>query len=342
MENGGGGGRWFVAGCFLVGCLLPQSAGAFQSLRSDLRKNGSVTMRAFEPLRAVLQQSSAVVYDGRKPVAYGTVVDAGGWIVTKASEIAGRKKLVVRVGARKFSSVEVAATDDRWDVALLKIDAVDLVPVRWSEAGEPKQGTWVVTNGATTRSKRRALAGIISANARALPATGGVALGVVLDAGTAKAKISEVVKKSGAEKAGVKAGDVIVALDGKKVGKREELIKLLEARKPGDRVRLRCLRQGKEIELDVELMPKEGMFEGPKSRQDKMSGRFSKRRSGFPRVIQHEILGDRTTVGGPLIDLSGRCVGVNIAQANRAESFAIPAREMRELVARLRKKATGK
>ena len=37
-------------------------------------------------------------------------------------------------------------------------------------------------------------------------------------------------------------------------------------------------------------------------------------------------------MGGPLLDLDGRCVGVNIARVNRCESFAIPAEEMLQVI----------
>jgi serine protease Do len=41
------------------------------------------------------------------------------------------------------------------------------------------------------------------------------------------------------------------------------------------------------------------------------------------------------TIGGPLLDLDGRCIGMNIARANRAESFAIPVEELRDVISRL-------
>ena len=63
------------------------------------------------------------------------------------------------------------------------------------------------------------------------------------------------------------------------------------------------------------------------------------RRSGFPRVLQHDILGSSKIVGGPLLDLDGRCLGMNIARANRAESFAIPVEDLKDIAARLLKQA---
>jgi serine protease Do len=76
-------------------------------------------------------------------------------------------------------------------------------------------------------------------------------------------------------------------------------------------------------------------FGAQQSRNDTMSGDYSKRRSGFPRVLQHDVQGNRATVGGPLLDLEGRCIGMNIARANRAESFAIPVEELRDVISRL-------
>ena len=38
-------------------------------------------------------------------------------------------------------------------------------------------------------------------------------------------------------------------------------------------------------------------------------------------------------MGGPVLDLDGKLIGMNIARANRAETFAIPVEELRELSA---------
>ena len=81
------------------------------------------------------------------------------------------------------------------------------------------------------------------------------------------------------------------------------------------------------------------MFTDQMNRNDQMSGEFSPHRSGFPRVMQHDILGSRSVVGGPLLDLDGRCIGMNIARANRAESFAIPVEDLKALAERLMKQA---
>ena len=56
---------------------------------------------------------------------------------------------------------------------------------------------------------------------------------------------------------------------------------------------------------------------------------------GFQRVLQHDTVLEPEDCGGPLVDLEGRVVGVNIARAGRIETLAIPAREVQALIAQM-------
>jgi S1-C subfamily serine protease len=195
----------------------------------------------------------------------------------------------------------------------------------------------VVANGATSRFARRALAGIVSAKIREIPAAGGIALGVVLAPKKKSLTIEEVVDGSGAQEAGLEKGDVILRIAGEKITRIEDVSEALQDRKAGSTVEVLCRRGDKEFTAQVRLFAKGEMFADTMNRNDMMSGDFSKRRSGFPRVMQHDILGSSRVTGGPLLDLEGRCVGMNIARANRAESFAIPVEDLKEIAARLMK-----
>jgi S1-C subfamily serine protease len=226
-----------------------------------------------------------------------------------------------------------------WDVALVKIEAAGLIPVVYAETSALPQGSWVVANGATTRSTRRLLAGIVSAKIREIPVAGGPALGVVLSSETKRLVIEEVNDKSGAKEAGLQKGDVILSIEGKKVTKIEEIGEVLKDRKEGSKVKVTYRRKKAEHTVEVRLAAKADLFEEQKNRNDEMSGEYSPRRSGFPRVLQHDILGSRQVVGGPLLDLEGRCVGMNIARANRAENYAIPVEDLKEIAARMIEKA---
>jgi serine protease Do len=317
--------------------LLP--AAGQQSLESAYRTTGTAVVAAFEPQRRVLQTSSAVMLDGRREIGYGVVVSPDGHILAKASEVEAVSGLSVTVDQTNYKQVRVLRTDPQWDVALLKVEAAGLVPVEWAGTSAVPQGTWVVANGASTRTTRRLLAGIVSARIREIPASGGAALGVVLNVKGKSLVVEEVNEKSGAAEAGLQKGDVILTIEDRKVRKVEEIGEILKDRKAGTSVRMTYRRDGREATADVRLAARGELFTDQMNRNDQMSGDFSPRRSGFPRVMQHDILGSRQVQGGPLLDLDGRCLGMNIARANRAESFAIPVEDVREIAARLMKQA---
>ncbi len=309
---------------------LALPASAQQRLETNFRTTGAAVTAVFEPQREVIQKSSAVIYDGNKEIAYGTVISADGCILTKASEVEGVGKIDVRVDKESYRDAKVVMTDPRWDVALLKIEAADLTPVVFAPDSKLPRGTWVVVNGVTSRTNRRVLAGIISADAREIPPEGGAVLGVTLKETKKGLAVEEVSKDSGAEKAGMKKGDILTTIAGKPFKEIAALGKLLSEMKSGTDVKVTLLREGKKTELDVKLSARGDLFREA-SRNDEMSGDFSNRRSGFPRVIQHDVLGASQSMGGPVLDLEGRAVGMNIARANRAETYAIPAEELREL-----------
>ena len=320
-----------------AGLLLP--AAGQQSLDSAYRTTGTAVVAAFEAQRQVLQTSSAVIMTGRKEIACGVVISAAGHILTKASEVRDVTGLTVTVDKMNYPEVKVLMVDPTWDVALLKIEASGLVPVVYAPTSAVPQGTWVVANGATTRTARRLLAGIVSAKIREIPASGGAALGVILNPKSKMLELDAVNEKSGAKEAGLQKGDVILSIEGKKVKKIEDIGEILKDRKAGSSVKLIYRRNEVETTVDVRLAARGEMFTDQMNRNDQMSGEFSPHRSGFPRVMQHDILGSRSVAGGPLLDLDGRCIGMNIARANRAESFAIPVEDLKELAGRLMKQA---
>jgi serine protease Do len=323
----------------LAGCMLATRLAAQQSLESAYRTTGTAVVAAFDAQRAVLQSSSALMLDGRKEVGYGVIISPQGHILTKASEFLEWKKPAVTVDRTNYPEVRLLAVDQEWDVALVKIEAAGLVPVAYAPNSNVPAGTWVVANGATTRTTRRALAGIVSAKTREIPAAGGAALGVVLKAKAKTLEIEEVNEKSGAKEAGLQKGDVITTIAGKAVDTIQDIAAALKDRKAGTVVKITFRRNNEERNAEVRLSARSEMFTEQMNRNDQMSGDFSKRRSGFPRVLQHDILANSKIIGGPLLDLDGRCLGMNIARANRSETFAIPVEDLKSLADRLMKQA---
>jgi serine protease Do len=325
----------------VLGAFAPAIAVAQQSLESDYRMTGRAIVAPFDGARAVLQTSSALILNGRDEIGYGVVISADGHILTKASEFPNLGTLTVVVDRARFDEVKLLAMDPTWDVALLKVDAKDLVPVNFAPSGDVPQGTWVIANGATTRTKRRALVGIVSAKTREIPAAGGAALGIVLAENAKKLKIGEVSENSGAKEADLRKGDIIIELEGTKVSKITDLAEVLKDRKAGSVVKVTLMRGKEKLTVDVRLSAKGDLFSEMANRNDLMSGDFSRRRSGFPRVMQHDILLNSKTTGGPLLDLDGRCLGMNIARANRAESFAIPLEDLKTISDKLMREAAA-
>lgn len=335
----------------LIQTLLPlavilaaaQTLPAQNTLPADLRINGKIVWKAFEPQRQVLQASSAVIYtDGRSRIMkiYGTVVTEDGYILTKASEIEGAPNLSLRIGAELYRDVELVDVDPEWDVATLKITpASPLTPVRLGDASDAAQGTWVISNGSTTRSQRRVKVGVLGASTREVASVKRVILGVVLGGdGDGGLTLDKVAKDGGAAKAGLKKGDILRQVEGEKLTGRGQLLKILKGKKPGDKVAVQVERGGETKAFEVELKAAPGAKR--MTRNDQMSGgkfSLSRRRSDFPRVMQHDTPLIKDRVGGPLLNLDGKCIGMNIARASRVATFAIPARELREIIARVKK-----
>jgi len=80
-------------------------------------------------------------------------------------------------------------------------------------------------------------------------------------------------------------------------------------------------------------IPESNEFSAPVSR--KLSSTISSQRFGFPLVFEHDSMVPNYLCGGPLVDVHGQVVGINIARANRTTTYAIPARVAEQLVQRL-------
>ena len=311
-----------------------------QGLPAEQRINGKLVWQAFEPQREILQRSSAVIYTDEKSHVkslYGVVVSEDGYILTKASEIEGKEHLSLRVDDELFTDVARISVDDEWDVAVLKVNSEEVfTPVVFSDKNDVEMGHWVVSNGSTSRSNRRVRVGIVSAVTRAIHTS--VILGVQFASGDKeKLKIEKLSKENGAAKAGLKEGDVLLSVGGVTLKERDELLEWMKGRKPGEKIAVEVMRGDKKLTFDVELMARDD-DEMPMDRNDQMSGgekQLSKRRTGFARVIHHDTPLIKSSVGGPLLALDGKCIGMNIARASRVATFAIPALELRGIIAQM-------
>lgn len=78
-------------------------------------------------------------------------------------------------------------------------------------------------------------------------------LGVVTDGDEKGVEIQSVSKESAAEKAGLKKGDIITKIDNKKIETTDDVTAAVRAHKPGEKISITYLRDGKEQKATTEL-----------------------------------------------------------------------------------------
>jgi len=297
-------------------------------------KNGEETLRAFEPLSKLTRHSIVKLDLNGSTVALAAVIDANGLAITKGSEMK-KGKLTCWLASGKEVGAELIKTDEENDLALIKINAKGLKPIQWA-AGAVSVGQWVVTPGIAETPQA---VGIVSVPRRKILPKRAL-IGVQLDFKARGARIAQVLEGLGAEKAGLKAGDRILAVNGLEVSEGEELIKRLRNFREGQVVKLRVQREEKEFDASIEMAaPKpESMGRGfdREARMNSMGSEMSERAEGFEVAIQHDTVLQAWQCGGPLVNLEGKAIGLNIARAGRVASYALPADLVQRAIAKLR------
>lgn len=262
-------------------------------------------------------------------VALGTIVHPDGYIVTKASEL-GDGISVLLSDDRRFPATRVAE-DEATDLALLKIDGENLPTVPWAEETALPVGSWLATAGL---DEVPAAVGVVSAPLRAIPEPRPL-LGVSVEDDPKGARVASVVASGPAWKAGLQSDDVIVELDGKPIAGQNSLIDAIAAHQAGDRVAVVVLRNDVRVRVQATLTDQTRIGNPEQAElMESLGGPLSKRRYGFPSVLQHDSVLRPRDCGGPIVDLEGHAVGINIARASRVASYALPAHEIQRMLKR--------
>jgi serine protease Do len=104
----------------------------------------------------------------------------------------------------------------------------------WSGSGEHGSDAWKVFQSDSINQNR-------------------AMLGVTTESVDKGVEIQEITKESGASKAGLKEGDVIVKVDDKKIESPDDLTKVIRSHKPGEKINITYLRDDKEQKTTAEL-----------------------------------------------------------------------------------------
>lgn len=290
---------------------------------------------AIAPELVTAAKSTVSVWAGSRRLAYGTVIGDGTRVLSKWSEIA-RASGNIRIGngAGEARAVKLAGVYEDEDLVLLEIEGEPLTPVKWSE-GSPKLGSFLT---APQPNGRMAGFGVVSVLERNLRDTDFAYLGVIAAKGfTGKGvKIGEVDPASGAAKAGLVPGNVILKVGERPISGLLALKNALSGVTPGQKVALWVEVNGSEKQVDVALGNRPAItpqyFGARLQQMERMGGPISQIRDSFSHVIQTDMRVQPNQVGGPVVDLNGRALGITMARADRTRSFIMPGAAIENLL----------
>ncbi|HEX4871242.1 MAG TPA: Do family serine endopeptidase [Nevskiaceae bacterium] len=107
--------------------------------------------------------------DEAQPLGSGFVLWEDGYILTNYHVVRDADEIIVRTLDRRQLSAQLVGSDERSDLALLKIDATDLPAVTLGDSSRLRPGQWVLAIGSPFGFDYSVSAGIVSAKGRNLP-----------------------------------------------------------------------------------------------------------------------------------------------------------------------------
>ncbi|MEC9406238.1 MAG: DegQ family serine endoprotease [Pseudomonadota bacterium] len=105
---------------------------------------------------------------GAQSLGSGFIISEDGFILTNYHVVAGADEIVVRLSDRRQLVARLVGTDQRSDLALIKIDAEGLPTADIGSADDLKVGEWVLAIGSPFGFDYSVTAGIVSAKNRSL------------------------------------------------------------------------------------------------------------------------------------------------------------------------------
>lgn len=99
-------------------------------------------------------------------VGSGFILSADGFIMTNAHVIEGADEVLVTLADKREYKARVVGSDRRTDVAVVKIEAAGLPPVRIGDVNRLRVGEWVMAIGSPFGLENTVTAGIVSAKQR--------------------------------------------------------------------------------------------------------------------------------------------------------------------------------
>lgn len=294
------------------------------------------TLRAFQDSVGDAFKSTVQIIVRNRQAALGAVVHPDGWIVSKSSEVP--EKFDVKLWDQTKAIGQVRARLDDMDLVLIKIERTGLLPIQWGTSEEIPVGGWLISTDLRATPLTIGVLSVANRNIRKEKPVLGVRLGPP-PTGETGAVIESVVDGGGADRAGLRVGDIIQSIEGISYASMEEVLSRLRELKAGQSVALDILRDERKVSIAAQMMDlTSSLFD---STEMEVNGQISARATGFQNVMQHDTVLLPHQCGGPLVDIEGRAVGLNIARSGRVSSLAFHAKNLEPAIRNMMRTAGG-
>lgn len=279
--------------------------------------------KKFQPLESKLDNVQFVVHskiNGISTQVWATRIfrSGPGNVISKSTRVGDQPQIELANGSRV--DAKVVARDPKNDLVLLQAKFIGLGGIDLSEVRgdlQERPGRLLLIPDA----KGVGHVSIWGSKYFNVPRTGasGGYLGVWLATADSGDVIFDKVDAGGARSAGVEPGDVLLKLNGIPIKERTDVRNLLRPLDPNSKIEVLIRRDDAEITKEIVLGNRDTGHVA-----DDIIGGKSDRRDGFSLAISHDADLRPRQCGGPVFDIDGNFLGINIARFSRSQCYVIP------------------
>lgn len=302
--------------------------------KAELDSQAREIFREWDNVAAPIGQSVVALVTGNSQVALGTVVGKGK-VLTKLSDLKREKRPVMLVDSSgQIYDAKVLFALPEHDLLMMDVPGLPAPPIDMDSYVQAQEGDVIA---AVSPSGHVSDFGVVSVAQRSLRADDQPYLGVVSDPrwDGDGVMIGGVEAGSGAHRSGLRAGDVLMKLNGKPVDGMYSIRSAMVGIRPGETIPVEVKRRNQVIEGKLLTGARPKVMKFPQKRLDMMNSmgnRMSVKRDEFPLVIQSDMTLFPERTGCPVIDVNGKFVGMALSRAGRTETYILPSWVCRELV----------
>ncbi|MBP5210343.1 MAG: trypsin-like peptidase domain-containing protein, partial [Bacteroidales bacterium] len=155
---------------------IPKMDGTYFSDAAEMAVNSVVYVKVVKRAR---YQAPSSIYDllfgfaatpkDEVGIGSGVIISQDGYIVTNNHVVADADEVEITLYDNTVYPAQVIGTDPATDLALLKIDAKDIIPIEMGDSDDLRLGEWVLAIGSPYDLRSTITAGIVSAKGRNFP-----------------------------------------------------------------------------------------------------------------------------------------------------------------------------